>query len=276
MKLIAALTSLNILSGDDKPLYNVGVALSGGGARGLAHAGALQALEEAGYKPDVLAGVSAGSVVAVLYAAGVRPKRILDMFMAARPRDLADFSWGKGGLLNIEKFTSYITHALGRYKRLEDLRIPTYIGVTNFEEGCPAEFHEGEIGPIMTASCSIPVVIPPVSINGVKYVDGGVLRNLPAWIIRDKCKKLIGINVSPVIKTEEISTSIFDIAMRTYTLMAKANQQTDMDMCDLAVCTDEIYDHQVFSLKDVKRLYNIGYANTKQALLEAGLWKISN
>ena len=266
------LSTLSALTGDNKP-YSVGVALSGGGARGLAHAGALQAIEESGYKPEIIAGVSAGSVVAVLYAAGVKPKRILDMFLAARVRDLAEFTWGNGGLLKIDKFTAYITHALGHYKRLEDLRIPTYIGVTNFEEGCPEEFHEGEIGPIMKASCSIPIAIPPVEINGVKYVDGGVLRNLPAWTIRDKCKLLIGVNVSPVIKASQISTSLIDIALRTYTLMAKANQLSDMKICDLAVSTDEISDHYVFSLKDLQRLYNIGYANTKQAMLQAGLWK---
>ena len=265
-------TALSVFSGDNKPPYALGVALSGGGARGLAHAGALQAIEDAGLKPDIIAGVSAGSVVAVLYAAGVKPRRILDMFMVARARDLAELSWGNGGLLKIDKFTSYITHALGHYKRLEDLRIPTYIGVTNFEEGCPAEFHEGEIGPIVTASCSIPVAIPPVTIDGVKYVDGGVLRNLPAWTIRDKCKQLIGINVSPVIKAAQISSSLIEIALRTYTLMAKANQLNDMRMCDLAVSTDEISDHNVFSLKDLTRLYNIGYANTKQALLEQGWW----
>lgn len=255
----------------DRP-YRLGIALSGGGARGLAHAGALQAIDDAGLKPDIIAGVSAGSVVAVLYAAGVKPRRILDMFTVAKVRDLAEFSWGNGGLMKIDKFTRYITHALGRYKRLEDLRIPTYIGVTNMEEGVPAEFHTGEIGPIITASCSIPIAIPPVTIGGVKYSDGGVLRNLPAWIIRDKCKTLIGINVSPVIRNQKLGTSLFDIAMRTYTLMAKANQLNDMNMCDHVVMPEEISEHNVFNLKDLERIYQSGYTNAKMKLLEAGLW----
>lgn len=260
------------LQKQEKP-YRLGVALSGGGARGLAHAGALQAIEDAGLKPDIIAGVSAGSVAAILYAAGVKPKRIVDMFTAAKVRDLTEFTWGNGGLLKIDKFTKYVTHALGTYKRLEDLRIPTYIGVTNLEDGVPAEFHEGEIGPIMTASCSIPIAIPPVTIDGVKYADGGVLRNLPAWTIRDKCETLIGVNVSPVIRKQKLSASLFDIAMRTYTLMAKANQLNDMKMCDYVVTTDDISDHNVFSLKDLHSLYRSGYNSTKMVLLEAGIWK---
>ena len=70
--------------------------------------------------------------------------------------------------------------------------------MTDFDRGVATEFHRGPIGDVMLASCSIPIVFRPVNIDGVNYVDGGVLRNHPAWILRDKCDKLIGINVSPL------------------------------------------------------------------------------
>ncbi len=253
---------------------SVGVALSGGGARGIAHAGALKAIEEAGIKPCIIAGVSAGSIAAVLYSAGVPPQRILDMFTMTKLSDFTELTWGKGGVIKIEKFINFITRALGQFKNLEDLRLPTYIGVTNFDTGRPEEFHAGEIGPIITASCSIPIAIPPVKINGYNYVDGGVLRNLPAWTIRDKCDLLIGINVSPInqVPPGEI-TSLFDIAMRTYTLLAKSNQELDMKMCDLVVRTQEISHLNVFSLKEAKKIFNSGYINTRKALRDAGWWK---
>ncbi len=252
--------------------YKLGVALSGGGARGIAHAGALKAIEEAGMKPDIIAGVSSGSVAAVLYAAGVKPDLILKMFEVARLRDFVELGWGKGGLLSMAPFVKYITRALGDKKTLQDLRIPCHIGVTNFDTGLAEEFHEGEIGPIMQASCSIPVAFPPVEIQGTTYVDGGVVRNLPAWTIRDKCEKLIGVNVSPVTVMKSHATSVFDIAMRTYTLLAKSNQLPDMKMCDLVVVTKELTHLNVFDLKEARKIYTSGYLNMRKTLRDAGWW----
>lgn len=251
----------------------LGIALSGGGARGIAHAGALKAIEEAGLKPSIIAGVSAGSIAAVLYAAGVTPQRILDMFTSTKLSDFTELTWGKGGVIKIDRFINFITRSLGHFKNLEELRIPTYIGVTNFDTGQAEEFHKGPIAPVITASCSIPIAIPPVKINEHTYVDGGVLRNLPAWTIRDKCDILLGVNVSPVSKMiPEEHTSIFDIAMRTYTLLAKSNQIRDMELCDLVVKTQEISHLNVFNMKEATKIFNSGYINTRKALRDAGWW----
>ncbi len=260
-------------SSGPKP-YKLGLALSGGGARGFAHAGALMAIEEAGLKPDVIAGVSAGSVIAVLYAAGVTPLRMADIFARTGFRDFAELSLGAGGLFKIEKFKEFILRSLGDYRRLEELPIPTYLGATDFDHGLPVAFSEGEIGPAMMASCSIPIVFQPVEIDGVKYVDGGVLRNHPAWILRDKCELLIGVNVSPLKKAPRYK-SIIEVALRTYNIMAKANQAVDMALCDISVQTPEIADCAVFDLKNIKRIFLSGYIHTRAALIEAGMWKPS-
>ncbi len=252
--------------------YRLGLALSGGGARGFAHAGAIMAIEEAGLKPDVIAGVSAGSVIAVLYAAGVHPLRMAELFASMGFRDFAELSFGDGGMFRIDKFKEFILRALSPYKNLEDLPVPTYLGVTDFDNGVPVAFSKGEIGPRMIASCSIPIVFKPVEIDGVKYVDGGVLRNHPAWILRDKCDMLIGVNVSPL-KSKPRYKSIFDVALRTYNLMAKANQAQDMGLCDISVQTPEIADVAVFDLKNIKKVFLSGYIQTRNALIEAGLWK---
>lgn len=250
----------------------MGVALSGGGARGLAHAGALKAIEEAGLKPDIIAGVSAGSIVAVMYSAGISPDSILELFTNGRFSDFAEFSIGKGGLLKMDRFIRIIAKTLGGYKRLEDLPIPTYIGVTDFDRGLPVEFHEGDINPIIKASCSIPVVFPPVSIGGTMYVDGGVLRNLPAWTIRSRCEHLIGINVSPLDKAKT-EPSLFEIAMRSYSLLAKSNQRQDMEMCDLVVQTRELTHRKVFDLKEINKVFTSGYLNMRKTLRDAGWWQ---
>lgn len=261
----------------DRPLdssrrpYKLGVALSGGGARGFAHAGALMAIEEAGLKPDIVAGVSAGSVVAILYAAGIKPIEIPQLFSKAGMSDFTTLSLGQGGILSAEKFKKFIMKAIGGYARLEDLPMPVYIGVTDFDRGVATEFHRGPIGEVMLASCSIPIVFRPVNIDGVNYVDGGVLRNHPAWIIRDKCDTLIGVNVSPLNQRANPS-SLLDVAMRTYNLMAKANQNADMNLCDISVSTPEIAHYKVFNLKNINSVFTSGYIHARKALREAGLW----
>lgn len=254
----------------DRP-YRLGIALSGGGARGFAHAGALMAIEEAGLRPDVIAGVSAGSVVAVLYAGGVKPLKMANLFARTGFRDFAELNFGKGGLFRIDKFADFILSALGGPVNIEDLDIPVYIGATNLDEGKPAYFSRGAIAPRMMASCSIPIVFKPVEIDGVHYVDGGVLRNHPAWILRDKCETLIGINVSPL-RTIRKYTSLIDVALRTYNLMAKANQAQDMALCDVSVQTPELASYAVFDLKHIKNVFVSGYIHTRAALRKAGMW----
>lgn len=251
------------MENSNKP-YRLGLALSGGGARGLAHAGALKALDEVGLRPDVIAGVSAGSVASVLYASGMKPDDMFKIFEGQKVYDFASVK-GRGSLLQINKFKKFIMSHLGKYKQLEELPIPTYLGVTDFDNAQPHEFHDGEIGERMIASCSIPIVFPPVTIDGVRYVDGGLLHNLPAWIIRDKCDFLIGVNCSPLL-ADKGGDSMLEIALRTISLMSKANQDKDMDMCDLSLELRDIAHYNIFNLKDIRKVFISGYATTKRAI----------
>ena len=117
----------------------------------------------------------------------------------------------------------------------------------------------------MMASCSIPIVFSPVTINGTRYVDGGVLHNLPAWIIRDKCDYLIGINCSPL-PSDNGGSGIMDVALRTFNLMSKCNQAPDMALCDSIVELRDIAHYKVFNLKDINKVFISGYAATRRAL----------
>lgn len=250
--------------------FRLGVALSGGGARGLAHAGALKAIDDAGLKIDVISGVSAGSIVAVLYAAGLKPDTILELFCNASFFDFAELSMGKGGLMRIDRFIDLMMRCLGNIKTFEQLRIPTYIGVTNFDDAEPEVFCSGSLAPVMKASCSIPVAIVPVKIGDKTYVDGGVLRNLPAWVIREKCDKLIGISVSTVLKAKTPPTLI-GMALRSYSLLAKSNQAQDLEMCDIPLKIDDVSRHGVFNLNELEEVFNFGYENMKKAIIANNL-----
>lgn len=242
----------------NKPAHRIGVALSGGGARGFAHAGALMALEQAGLRPDIIAGVSAGSVVAAMYAAGIHPRSILDLFQGKRFSDFSELTVPHNGFFSLDRFRKFLAKNIP-VERLEDLEIPTVIGVTNFDSGKAESFRSGIISETVAASCSIPIVFQPAVINGTRYVDGGLLHNLPAWAIRSECKTLIGINCSPVRPRDKSRNGLVDTAIRSYNLVAKSNAVVDLDLCDIRISFDDIAEYNVFDLSQTERVFSAGY-----------------
>lgn len=251
-------------SNSPKP-YRIGIALSGGGAKGFAHVGALKALEEYGIRPDVIAGVSAGAIVAVMYSAGVPLDMMMKLFSDTKFRDFCELTVQSGGFFKIDKFKKFLKEAVGEYNDLSELPVPVFIGATDLDHGVPKVFSSGSIVDTVAASCSIPILFRPVEIDGVRYVDGGVLRNMPSWILRDICDTLIGVNVSPLTKVGR-KNNVMEVAYRTYQLMLRANVKDDMKLCDLAIEPPEISAYKVFNLKEIQKAYISGYSSAKRAL----------
>ncbi len=247
-----------------------GLALSGGGARGFCHVGVIQALESFGIRPGVLAGVSAGSIAAALYGAGLTPDEIMECFSAtAKFTNYTEWTLPKEGLFKLDKFARFLESWLP-VKRLEDMKIPTIICATDFDHAKSVGWAKGEIVPRVIASCSIPVIFPPVRINGVNYVDGGVLRNLPAWAIRDYCTTLYGSNCSPLDRTPDQKHSIVGIALRSFQLMQKANVPQDLKMCDYVVSPPALSGIGTFDLSEIRAIARLGYEETCRMLERAG------
>lgn len=253
------------------PEFRTGLVLSGGGARGFAHAGALKALEEMGIKPDILAGVSAGSVAAVMYAAGISPEKMLELFLHARFSDFCELGIPKDGFFSLDRFRAFLRKNIP-YANLEDLPIPVTVGATDLDNGKKLAFTSGRLDEVVAASCSIPIVFKPIKIDGTRCVDGGVLHNLPAWTIRDRCKYLIAVNCSPLTKTT-VKNTLIDIAFRSYELMAKTNTVADMELCDIVIRTDEIARYRAFNLKQIEKVFESGYRDTMNFLLYNGFRK---
>lgn len=246
--------------------YKVGLALSGGGARGFAHLGALKALADCGIAPDIVAGVSAGSVVAAFHGAGLSTAEALDVFHNTKFKSFVDMVVPRRGFFNIRKFGRIIEEACG-VNRIEDLRVPTIICATDFDEGTPVSFESGPLAERVAASCCIPIVFEPVEFGGHHYVDGGVLHNLPAWALRDKCETLIGISCSPMPDFGDLSSNgIVEIARRSFMLMTKSNIYPDLALCDVAIELSEVADHSVFEIKDLEILVEKGYLAALRAL----------
>lgn len=254
----------------EKP--TTGLALSGGGAKGFSHIGVLMAFESFGIYPDILAGVSAGSIASALYGAGLSPQDMIDCFSATNKfGDFTEWAIPKEGLFKLTKFGRLLESWLP-VKNLEDMKIPTVICATDFEKGKSVGWMKGEIVPRVLASCSIPVVFRPMKINGRHYVDGGVLRNLPAWAIRDYCKILYGCNCSPLKPGFKYKNSMLDIAYRSYQLMAKSNTLQDINLCDHVISLPQTAGTGTFAIKAMKEMVENGY-DTACRILEKSLKK---
>lgn len=237
----------------------VGLALSGGGAKGFSHIGVFKAFERFGIRPDILSGVSAGSIAAVLYGSGLSPDDIIECFTEASSfGDFTEWSLPKEGFMRLDRFGKLLEGWLP-VKHLEEMKIPTVICATDIDNARSVGWGKGEIVPRVLASCSIPIVFRPVKINGVNYVDGGVLRNLPAWAIRDYCHTLYGSNCSPMRRKPMNRASIIDIAYRTFNLMMKSNTPQDIRMCDHIIEIENLSNVRTFDLKSLRRGVASGY-----------------
>lgn len=237
--------------------YKIGLALSGGGAKGFAHLGVFKLLEESGLKPDIISGTSAGSLMGVLFADGYSADEIKNMFIGREFSEFAQLQIPKSGLFNYDRFQEFLKRHL-RSKRIEDLPIPTVIVATDLDRGCSHEFRSGPIVEAVTASCCMPIVFSPVLINGVHYVDGGLFRNFPVSTIRDESEYVIGVNVSPLIP-QRYKQTLLHIAERTYHYVFKANAIEDRELCDILIEAKEVGLYKTFDLENINLISEIGY-----------------
>ncbi len=244
--------------------FRIGLALGGGGARGFAHIGVLRALEEMGIKPDVISGTSAGSIIAALYADGYAPQHIIRLFSELDVKELVDVTIPRNSLLKMDKFIHFIDKRL-HSKRIEDLKIPTYIVATDFDNGKSVAFDKGDLAIRIAASCSIPIVFPPIAIDGIHYVDGGVMRNLPVTPIRDLCDVVIGINVSPM-QHEQYENNLLSITNRAYNFLSCGNVFPDIALCDILIENEDISGYNVFDIDEQEKIEELGYQKAIEVL----------
>ena len=162
---------------DTTPRYRLGLVLSGGGARGFAHIGVVQAMYEAGLRPDIISGTSAGSIVGAMIAAGHTPEECLNFFLGKKILHFARPTMSKKGIMIMNGMEERLAEFL-HVKTFEELKIPLVITASDINGAVPVHFEKGELLPCIIASCSIPVVFTPREIDHVDYVDGGVFMNL--------------------------------------------------------------------------------------------------
>ncbi|MDO4190435.1 MAG: patatin-like phospholipase family protein [Bacteroidales bacterium] len=244
---------------NDIKQHSLGLALSGGGVKGVAHLGVIKALEEIGIKPDIISGVSAGAIVGALYADGHTPEECRDFLYDSSYFQYVSLGLRgkKLGIASNNNLHTLLSNFL-KATTFEELQIPLVVNATELYEGKNTYFHHGPLVDKVVASSSFPIALTPTVIGEKMYVDGGIFCNLPASIIRERCNTLIGIHVNPIM-TQRTIDNIKDVAERIYTLMIQSNTVIEKHICDLMIEPIKARNYTTFDKSKIKIIYKIGY-----------------
>ena len=239
----------------------IGLVLSGGGARGIAHLGVLKGLVELGFSFDQIAGTSAGAIAGALFANGYTPDEILKIiettpfFRHIRP------AFTRMGLLKIDRaaalYRTYLPH-----DSFEALAIPMHVVATNLTEGVTAVFDTGELVRPMLASCCMPGIFEPYWINERQYVDGAVLNNMPVEVIEQKVDFILGVHCNPFTMQKPI-TSIKGVLERSLVLAVRSKTKERLAKCNLLIEPPELSRFDIFDWRRTRDLFQVGYHYTQ-------------
>jgi NTE family protein len=242
--------------------YKLGISLSGGGSRGLAHIGVLKAFEEMGIAFDCICGVSAGSFVGAFYAGGFTPEEMISFAKKEKFYRLFGLDWIKLGISHNE----YITKVILKYlpdDSFHSLNKKLLIGAANLNSGTLDFFSDGSLSQAVRASCSIPILFSPIAIGKDLYVDGGIINNMPCKILKDQCEYVVGVNLVPFnVKTSIDFKNIPDITSRILELSIWTKIQEDLAYCDTIIEPEGIGQTGFFEFTKVQDYIDLGYRST--------------
>lgn len=214
----------------------IGLALGGGAARGFAHVGVIQVLEEAGIRPDLVAGTSAGSLVAALYASGRSGAQLERIAQTMDEATFADWTLPlfSRGMLRGDALARYV-HQQVQGRRIDELHLPLGILATDLHSGQGVLFERGDIATAVRASSAVPGLFQPVPISGREYVDGGLVAPVPVRQARQMGAELvIAVDISQV---PEAATTrdVFQILLQTFTIMGRSINALELRGSDLVL-----------------------------------------
>jgi NTE family protein len=173
----------------------IGLALSGGGARGTVHVGVLSVLLGAGIPVDLVAGTSVGSLVGAAYCAGMPIEQLKSLALTTSWKDLSRPTLSRHGLLSFARLETWIKQIIGDVD-IRDLAMPFAAVAADLEVGQKVVLREGSVAKAVRASCSVPGIVTPVEVNGRLLSDGGILDNLPVDVVRDMgADYVIGVDI---------------------------------------------------------------------------------
>jgi NTE family protein len=214
----------------------IGLALGGGAARGFAHVGVIQVLEEAGLKPDLVVGTSAGSLVAALYASGRSGSQLQQVALEMEEAAFTDWTLPifSRGMLRGEALARYVNGQVGG-RLVEAMPLPLGIVATDLNSGQGVLFQRGDTGTAVRASSAVPAVFLPVRISGHDYVDGGLVSPVPVRFARQMGAELvIAVDISSAPEGNPAGDSL-QILLQTFAIMGKSINSYELRDADIVV-----------------------------------------
>jgi NTE family protein len=244
-------------------MSRIGIALSGGGARGFAHLGVLKALEELGVKISEISGTSAGAIAGAFYCYGHKPDQILEIITSTGFIKSVRPAWSWIGLLSMDGFKE-VMHKHLPENSFESLKIPLTVAATEIRLGKIAYFNSGELISRVIASSTIPALFNPMILSDSHvYVDGGIMDNLPVRPLVGKCDFIIGSHSNPVEQRFDIK-NVKEVTERSLLIAINVNSSFSKAQCNLVIEPPELGKFTTLDLSRGKEIFEIGYHYTKE------------
>ena len=250
-------------------MKNIGLVLSGGGVRGVAHLGVLQVLKEIGIDPVVISGTSAGALVGALHAAGHSIETIFNFFKTTPVFKIGHFTASKPGFIDADKFRPALQEFFPE-DNFSALKKKLFVTATDLIHGKVKTFSSGPLIETLLASAAVPVVFSPVKIDGLLYTDGGALNNFPIEPMAGLCDAIIGVDVHPLkdARPEDI-TSTFKVMERIFHLTVHHQTVQKYHHCNVVITPQDLAKFGTFDRGHFEEIFEIGYkaAHAKRAEL---------
>lgn len=242
---------------------NIGLTLSGGGFRGVAHLGVLKYILEMGITPGIISGASVGSLIGAFIAQGYAPDEVLQLSKKEKLFSYSDFFTSRGGMFSTMVFEKLIKKYIP-HDSFEKLKIPLHVSVTDITHAESLIFNEGSLSFAVKSSCCFPLVFQPVLYQQNTYLcDGGLLNNFPVEQIRPLCNKIIGINVDPISTMEGPPgyKAMIERIVRMTTALKAVNSK---HLCDIFIQPDELNKYGIFDTKKIDEIFKLGFDYAKR------------
>lgn len=212
----------------------IGLALGGGAARGFAHIGVIQVLEEHGIGVDLVAGTSAGSLVAALYASGKNGKEMQALAEGMDEGAITDWAFPGRGLIRGEALARYVRERTGN-KTIEQMSLPLGILATDLADGSGVLFRSGDTGTAVRASSAVPAVFQPVKIGGREFVDGGLVAPVPVRQARQMGAELvIAVDISSPPEDKPLGDAM-RMLLQTFAIMSRSINSYELREADVVM-----------------------------------------
>lgn len=256
----------SVISKNDLKSKSIGLVLSGGGVRGMAHIGLIQALKEHGISATTVSGSSIGALVGALYA---NDNSVQDMLSLFKETPLFRYNFltiVKPGFIDTDRYFEVFKGYFPE-DAFDALKRKLYVVATNLQRGEQRYFSQGELIRPLLASAALPPVFSPVELEGELYADGGIMNNFPLEPVMGKVDFVIGSNVSKVGELyQNALKNSWQITGRVTSLMIYAINRPKLESCDLLLEFQALEKIGVLDRKGIEKAYLIGYEQANRVL----------